>query len=247
MGEVEDILWFRRRLLGGRRGTAVTRFNPLKPKGIAGWLTALAMGACGSAQGTSGDQVCGGEQSSCTLLADNCCPGLVCFSETCVLQSSLDVSGGGGSTGGSGSGSKGTGSGTTSSTGGTTGTGGTAGTGGSGVGSLCTLAAPGDSSNCPEGLSCADWSAYAQGFGICREPCGNGCPGGESCTQDHGGTTSESCQCTAVNAPGDPGDSCAGVGLVCHPDFHICLPQTASSSCPSGLMYSSLWQLCVVP
>ncbi len=112
-------------------------------------------------------------------------------------------------------------------------------------GTQCTLVDGGGTSNCPGGLSCADWSSYAQGFGICRIPCGQGCPSGETCTPDQGGTSTESCQCTPAEAPCGSGDSCASLGLECNPDFHVCAAPMTTTSCPSGLSYSSLWKLCL--
>jgi hypothetical protein len=106
-----------------------------------------------------------------------------------------------------------------------------------------TQCASGGSGSCPDGLSCANWSPYASSFDVCRTPCGQ-CPTGESCTPDVGGSTS-SCQCTPAEAPCETGDSCAAVGLECHPNFHVCLVPTTNTTCPSGLVYSKVWRLCI--
>jgi hypothetical protein len=113
-----------------------------------------------------------------------------------------------------------------------------------GEGQQCTLQ-DGGQSNCPSGLDCVPWSAYSQGFGICRLTCNQSCPSGESCKPNVGSSTSQSCQCTAAEAPCEAGDSCAASGLECHPDFDVCLAPTTDTTCPSGLVYSKLWQLCV--
>jgi hypothetical protein len=102
-------------------------------------------------------------------------------------------------------------------------------------------------SNCPNSLSCADWSPYVEGYYVCRVPCSQGCPSGEVCTQDEGGATTTTCQCTSASSPGQPGDSCAAFGLICHPDFRVCLPADTdpAAGCPQPLVYSSLWTLCL--
>jgi hypothetical protein len=114
-----------------------------------------------------------------------------------------------------------------------------------GEGTLCTPVDGGGPSNCADGLSCADWSPYASSFDVCRIPCGQGCPTGETCSQDQGGTTTQSCQCTPAEAPCGTGDSCASIGLECDPYFHVCLAPVSSTSCTSPLSYSKLWQLCL--
>jgi hypothetical protein len=112
-------------------------------------------------------------------------------------------------------------------------------------GTQCTLVADGGPSNCPSGLDCVDWCSYNEGFGICRLPCGSGCPTGESCLQNQGGSSTMSCQCTPAEAPCGVGDSCAPYGLECNPIFQVCQAPLSSSSCPPGLEYSSLWKLCL--
>lgn len=116
-----------------------------------------------------------------------------------------------------------------------------------GEGTLCTP--PGDgggSSNCPDGLSCVNWSPYGGStFYVCRTPCSPGCPTGETCTPDVGSSTSQSCQCASGNEPCAADDSCVSIGLECHPDFHVCLAPVSSTSCTAQLRYSSLWQLCL--
>lgn len=114
-----------------------------------------------------------------------------------------------------------------------------------GEGQQCTLLDGGGQSNCPSGFDCVQWSAYAQGFGICRLPCNQSCPSGESCKPNVGSATSQSCQCTPAEEPCGVGDSCEASGLECHPSFQVCLAPTTDTTCPSGLVYSKLWQLCV--
>jgi hypothetical protein len=59
-----------------------------------------------------------------------------------------------------------------------------------------------------------------------------------------GGTTT-TCQCTPAEAPGDPGDSCAAYGLICHPDFRVCMAPQTAAACTGPLTFSSLWSLCL--
>ncbi|MHB1844334.1 MAG: hypothetical protein ACYCWW_05805 [Deltaproteobacteria bacterium] len=108
-----------------------------------------------------------------------------------------------------------------------------------GEGDVCPLPSAGGS-GCPGALACASWSAYQSSFGTCRVPCSQGCLTGESCGTDG------NCQCTPSAYLGGPGDSCHGIGnLICHPDFHVCLPPAAPGSCKSPLSYAQAWTLCL--
>ncbi|MHB8416951.1 MAG: hypothetical protein ACYDCL_02675 [Myxococcales bacterium] len=95
--------------------------------------------------------------------------------------------------------------------------------------------------SCPDSLTCASWCAYQNPIWVCRPPCSAGCLSGESC--GHDGT----CQCSPTGAPGESDDSCASIGLVCHPDFRVCVETQTSTTCPAQLSYSKLWQLCRPP
>ncbi len=114
-------------------------------------------------------------------------------------------------------------------------------------GALCDLASSdagpgcmGEGGNpCGSGGVCTTYTCYQSATGVCRIPCDGGCPSGESCGQD--GT----CQCTPSATPCGSSDSCAAVGgMLCHPDFHVCMTPEAAGSCASGLNYSPLWHLC---
>lgn len=97
------------------------------------------------------------------------------------------------------------------------------------------------SSTCPTGEACTPYSGYQAPFQVCRTACSSGCSDGETCGSD---TT---CQCTPTLTPGETGDPCIAIGLICHPDFKVCastLP--AGSSCPAGEVYSMFWSLCRV-
>ncbi len=157
-------------------------------------------------------------------------------SEGCGVPQSSSSSGGS-SSGGTSSGGSSGGMSSSSSSGG----------GGDGEGTLCTPVSGDGTSNCPNGLACANWSPYVEGYYVCRVPCSQGCPSGEVCTQDVGSATTASCQCTPAEAPGDPGDSCAPFGLICHPDFRVCLAAETPADCPDGgpLIFSTLWSLCL--
>ena len=108
---------------------------------------------------------------------------------------------------------------------------------------------PGEGNECPTGSttscdsteSCVSYSGYQSSTGVCQTDCSAGCSNGESCGAD-GGT----CTCTPTLTLGEPGDPCADAGLICHPEFHVCLPTLpAGSSCASGEVYSPAWTLCV--
>jgi len=109
---------------------------------------------------------------------------------------------------------------------------------------------PGEGEECPLGSttacrateSCVSFTAYDSPTGVCQTNCSAGCSGGESCGPDAG-----TCQCTPTLTKGTPGDPCADAGLICHPDFRVCLPtEPTGTTCPSGEVYSPAWTLCVV-
>jgi hypothetical protein len=182
---------------------------------------------------------CGSSGETCQQIPPYTTDAGLFVNEGCATPQTSNGGSSGSSSGGS------TGGGSTS--GGSTGSSSSSSSGGDGEGTLCTPVAGDAPSNCPNGLGCAYWSPYASGFNVCRVLCSQGCPSGEVCAQDEGGSTGISCQCTPANAPGDPGDTCAAFGLVCHPDFRVCIaPDTdPDAGCPAPLVYSSLWQLCL--
>lgn len=111
-----------------------------------------------------------------------------------------------------------------------------------GEGTTCPLPpTPGSftQESCPANLLCVDWSPYGgAAFGVCRVACSQGCATGESCGTDG------SCQCQPAAYLGGSDDSCVSLGLICHPDFHVCLAAQQPSDCSSGESYAQAWTLC---